>query len=276
MNGYKFEGSDEASLFMCEQIKDDQEIVIGPTRYHWSEFKKDHLDWSFESALTKDELSQLHGKYLIVWEKVGPELCEKYGMKYVTHNSLPGVIYQSFHYILLLDGSGSMSGQSWEDLMKAVKEFLKRRTKLASKDRITVIVFEDSAKVVFSNKEIHDINVKDIKFPSGGTSFSAAFERVNRSISAFRDEASPDSFHESFAILFMSDGEDNYPKNELDMLFKKHESVIKRFWTIALGGHGTSVAGTLKQINERMNGSFYDVKESADLIQTYAEVASCT
>jgi uncharacterized protein YegL len=276
MNGYKFEGTGEASLFMCEQIKDDQVIVIGPTRYQWSKFKEDHLDWIFESALTEDELSKLHGKYLTVWEKIGPILCQQYGMTYVTHNSSLKVTHQSFHYILLLDGSGSMAGQRWKDLMEAVEKFLKRRTELATNDRITIIVFTDSAKVAFFNKEIHDINVEDIKFPAGNTSFSAAFECVYDSITIFRGQASSGSVHESFAIIFMSDGESRYPEKELDKLFKVHGPVIKRFWTIALGGGEASHTQVLADINTKMNGSFYDVATSADLIKTYAEVASCT
>ncbi|CAF1044023.1 unnamed protein product [Didymodactylos carnosus] len=44
MNGYKFEETDEASLFMCEQIKDGQTIVVGSLRKRWSQFKLDHRD----------------------------------------------------------------------------------------------------------------------------------------------------------------------------------------------------------------------------------------
>ncbi|CAF4535173.1 unnamed protein product, partial [Didymodactylos carnosus] len=54
MNGYKFEETDEASLFMCEQIKDDQTIVVGSLRKRWSQFKLDHRDWVFESLLKDD------------------------------------------------------------------------------------------------------------------------------------------------------------------------------------------------------------------------------
>jgi uncharacterized protein YegL len=276
MNGYKFEATGEASLFMCEQIKDDQVIVIGPTRYQWSKFKNDHLDWSFKSALTEDELSKLHGKYLTIWIKIGPILCEQYGMTYVTHNSSLKVTHQSFHYILLLDGSGSMKGQRWNHLIEAVKEFLKRRTELATNDRITIIVFTESAKIIYLNKEIRDIDVKDIIFPAGNTSFGAAFRCVDDCISAFKKLESSDSVHESFAIIFMSDGNGDYFEKELDKLFKEHEPVIKRFWTIALGGDKASHTHVLEKINTKMSGSFYDVATSADLIKIYAEVASCT
>ncbi|CAF3325094.1 unnamed protein product [Rotaria sp. Silwood2] len=45
MDGYRYEKkTDEASLAMCEHIKSEQIIIVGPLRKRWSEFKKDHAD----------------------------------------------------------------------------------------------------------------------------------------------------------------------------------------------------------------------------------------
>ena len=77
MNGYKFEVTEEASLLMCEHLKDNEEIMIDRIRYKWSQFKRQHPNWSFESTLTDAELNNLHGKFLIVWERIGRKLCEK-------------------------------------------------------------------------------------------------------------------------------------------------------------------------------------------------------
>ena len=292
MNGYKFEGTGEASLYTCEQIDNDQVIVVGPTRYLWSEFKKQHPDWKFESALTDDELIRSHGKFLTVWEKIGPQLCEQYGMKYVTHNSMPRIGHKPYHYILLLDGSGSMQGRNWNDLLAAVKEFIEQRQKLATNDRITVIVFSSEAKVVLANTPIRQMSEMKIKYPGGNTSFSKAFRAVHNCISEFKMKANSEPVNENFAIIFMSDGEDTYPEKELNQLLKEHDPVIKRFWTIALCNNKSVFGGLLRKfkkshlsvssdkevlerINIKMNGSFYDVATSADLKQSYAEVATC-
>ncbi|CAF1357481.1 unnamed protein product, partial [Didymodactylos carnosus] len=101
MNGYKFEITEEAPLFMCEQIKDDNVIVIGPTRYQWLQFKKEHPDWIFDSALNDVELNRLHGKFLTLWAKIGPKPCEKYRMKYVTHNIPQKITVQEINDLFL-------------------------------------------------------------------------------------------------------------------------------------------------------------------------------
>ena len=275
MNGYKFEGTGEASLFMCEQIQDDQEILVGPIRYRWSQFKKDHPNWKFESRLTGDELSKLHGKYLTLWEKIGNTLCQKHGMTYVTHNTTPRLKHRSYHSVFLLDASGSMVGQRWKDLMSAMKSFLERRKELETDDRITIIRFNSTANVIYSNQDISNIDIGSIQAADSktGTSFSKAFKCVNRSLDELKTKKES-SLNESFAIIFMSDGEADYPEKELDALRKNHRSAIQRFWTIALTNDSSSHLEVLQKINTEMDGAFYDVKQSADLIQTYAEVAS--
>ncbi len=272
MNGYKFEITNEASLLMCEQIKDDQIVVVGSTRYQWLQFKSIHSDWNFESVLDDDELNRLHGKFLTVWEKIGRDLCQKYGMKYVTYNTSQTIVQESFHYILLLDGSGSMTGDRWNDLMKAVQEFLTRRQKLNTNDRITIIVFSDFAQIAYFDEKITEVNVNTIEFPDGGTNFGSAFICVNECINRCRTDIT--NRNHDYAIVFMSDGEDRYPEQELNQLLQAHDSVIKRFWTMSLSDQNSSASQILERINEKMNGSFYDIETSVDLIKAYAEIAS--
>ncbi|CAF2083948.1 unnamed protein product [Rotaria magnacalcarata] len=288
MNGYKFEVTEEASLLMCEQIKDDQVIVIGPMRYQWSQFKKNHPNWVFDSTMNDDELNRLHGKFLTVWQRIGPHLCEKFQIKYVTHNTAQKIVPEPFHYILLLDGSGSMKGEKWNDLMKAVKEFLKLRNALKVQDRITIIVFSERTEIVYSDERIQDINVDRILYHGGGTSFHFAFECVNKCITQTKQKILPNSVYANCAIIFMSDGAAPYPENELNLILNDYDTIIKRFWTFALvddmiikrlgttslANNQSSSMQTLEQINEKMKGSFFDIKASTDLVRAYAEVAT--
>jgi hypothetical protein len=158
----------------------------------WSEFKSIHSDWNFESAINDDELMKLHGKFLTLWTKIGPHLCQKYNMKYVVFNKAKQdlVTHESFHWILVLDGSGSMAGRSWKDLLEAVKEFLNHRTTLNTNDRITIIIFSDKADYSYFNEAIEDIQVDEIRSPSGSTNFNEPFVRVNECIKRFEIEAS--------------------------------------------------------------------------------------
>ncbi|CAF4946500.1 unnamed protein product, partial [Rotaria sp. Silwood1] len=110
MAGIKFEVSNEASLFQCEQMTDDKPIVVRGTKKKWSQFKNDYPDWDFDNSITSDELFKLRGKFLNVWSRIGKLLCEKYDMKFVTENTAQATA-KPLHYILLLDAYGSMNGE---------------------------------------------------------------------------------------------------------------------------------------------------------------------
>ena len=265
MNGYKFEDTNEASLFMCEQIEDDQIIVVGSQRKQWSKFKLDHPDWIFESLLSDVELNKLHIKFLHIWQIIGPQLCEKFSMKFVTHNAPSDrLVEESLHYILLLDSSGSMNGQAWQNLLRAVRVFLQLRMERHMNDRITIITFTSHANAIYFNQEIQNIDVNRIPYKGGNTNFSSAFKEVNECIARSKTGDS------KFAVVFMSDGQASYPETELNILSQSHGSILKRFWTLVLG---SSQMNVLEQINQKMNGRFIYIRESSLLIEAYAEIA---
>lgn len=274
MNGYKIEITNEPSLLMCEQIKDDQIVEIQKRRYLWSKFKEYHAEWNFESTLSEQELRILHGKFLVVWRRVGREICDRYGMTYVGENRSLEIRHESFHYILVLDASGSMQGQRWVDLMKALEEFLTRRRALHTEDRVTIIVFSDHVQCVVGNEDIRYVNIHSVRYLGGGTSFALAFEEVRQCIKHYTGQSRLNRVHERFAIIFMSDGEAEYPKTELKRLIPKYQSIIKRFWTVTLSDSALMPPEVLRRINQTMNGSFMNVQTSKDLIKTYAEIAS--
>ena len=280
MNGYKFEVTQEASLLMCDQIKNDHIIVVDSRRYQWSVFKIDHPDWVFDSSLNRMELNLVHKKFLTIWAKIGPKLCEVYEMMFVTHNTeriLKNVIHKAYHFILLLDASSSMGTETrWDYLMDAVKKFLDCRRELKTDDRFTIIVFSDYAEVQIEDQTVNHVNVETIKYHDSGTSFSAAFACVAQVIGQFKEKSSPNLIHQNFAIVFMTDGEDvNNSDNEINQLFNAHKSVIKKFWTLALSDGCRSIEA-LKKINDKMGGSFYDIQTAAGLVNIYAEVATST
>lgn len=77
-------------------------------------------------------LLALQNKNIKIWNKFGRDICnyynnvDKVGIVYT--DAVATVTTKSVHYILMLDDSGSMSGQPWNDLMGAVKTFLTRLT----------------------------------------------------------------------------------------------------------------------------------------------------
>jgi len=270
MAGYKFEISEEASLFQCEQMEDNKPIIVRGTKKKWSEFKKDHPDWDFGNSITPDKLFKLRGRFLDVWSKIGERLCEKYKMKFVTANTAQAAP-KPFHYILMLDASGSMSGRPWNNLLDGVKEFIKIRMDSDLADRITIVVFDDNATYAFFNVDIKTIDITKIKFTNGSTDFGNAFNLVIRAMQSVQlpNSASNSAGDLEYIIIFMSDGQADFPNSQLETLLTM-KAKINQFWTVALGKTEMDV---LEQINQKMGGTFKELKDSADLVDVYAEIA---
>ena len=107
---------------------------------------------------------------------------------------------------LVLDRSGSMSGDSIESARAAAKAIVER---LDARDRVNVIVFDDKVDVLFSEPEkltdgvrrqvdrfIDDIQVR------GGTDIAAA---LSRALASQKKDAQPD------VVLFLTDGQSDGP-----------------------------------------------------------------
>ena len=144
-------------------------------------------------------------------------------------------------------------------------------------DRFTIIVFSDYAEVQIVNAAVDDVDLQTIKYHDGGTSFSSAFTYVSKVINQFKNKSSSSNLvHQNFAIVFMTDGEDqNSFEEEINTLVDTHHSVIKKFWTFALTDRCESIE-RLQEINRKMNGSFYDIQSPAGLVPVYAEIATST
>lgn len=270
MAGTKFENSNEASLYACEEIKDNQPLIVRGTRQRWSEFKEDHSDWDFGNSITPEELFNLRGKFLHVWSNIGERLCSKYEMKFVKQNT-PQPPPKPFHYILLLDASGSMDGVPWQNLLHGVKEFIKIRIDSNTADRITIIVFADDAKYADTNVDLKSFDLDKIIFTNGGTNFEKAFKLVVQTIKnvSSSNSASSSTVNLDFIIIFMSDGQAVCPNEQLNILLTM-KMKIHQFWTVALGNTHMNI---LKAINDKIGGTFKSLTDSADLVQLYAEIA---
>jgi len=76
------------------------------------------------------------------------------------------------------------------------------------------------------------------------------------------------------SIIFMTDGDAEYPDDQLNELFSEHGANI-RFWTLALGsGIDENAKVVLERINHKMKGSYYTLAASSELSQTFAEIAA--
>lgn len=81
------------------------------------------------------------------------------------------------HFIFALDESGSMYGEPWNDLIKALSETIDRIKPLKNA-HISVINFNTKAEIIKERVLCTEVNPSHIPYRCGGTSFKAAFEKV--------------------------------------------------------------------------------------------------
>jgi len=125
-----------------------------------------------------------------------------------------------YHIIFVIDRSGSMGT---EDIVpqhvdikrshnnrlgcvyEACNRFIMNRLNSSQNDKISMILFESDARVIFQNRPI-DSNLLQQMIPHGaigGTSFLKAIQATSNLVRSTRDKQFP------VMIIFLSDGEDN-------------------------------------------------------------------
>ena len=139
MNGYKENFTNKASLRFCEEMKDHDRVIDNGQNLSWQEFKEKQSTWNFETTdLTFQDLQTLREKLFYVWNNIGERICsERYpgsGMKYVASNYKRSE-KPRIHFIIAIDGSYSMKGKPWEDLMGCLGRIFLNKTKRNGKRR---------------------------------------------------------------------------------------------------------------------------------------------
>lgn len=290
MGGFKMELTNESSVKMCEEMKDNDMIVTnGNQRISWAEFKSRHKEWEFgnEQSLTANKFSELRLKYTMIWQMIGEKFCRDYfpGMVFVMKNTA-----LAHHFILLLDNSGSMRhhgslilglnqardtiNDRWSSLIKAVEKFVEIRKARQTTDRISIIIFGSTASFACINEELKSCDVlAQIKTKEntvgGGTDFAHPLSLIGEAIeTANKNKEQGISMFQS--VVFLTDGEASYPQEQLDALTAGSGKDISNFWSMGLGNNEFPV---LEQINKKMNGQFINIENTSDLVTVYAEIA---
>jgi Mg-chelatase subunit ChlD len=107
------------------------------------------------------------------------------------------------HFIFMLDDSGSMGGQPWQDLMNAYNGFLDTKIRENSSDLVSVLTYNNNAIIHLQAVDVGSARRFNVPFRSGGTVFHVAFTTAEPLILKACD-AIP-------IMVFMSDGEDRNP-----------------------------------------------------------------
>lgn len=165
-------------------------------------------------------------------------------------------IQQRNNFILILDGSGSMSGKPMECAKTALLEFHKD---VHAKDRIAMITFNDKVKTLYGltsrhrNKArlIHNINA------AGST---ALYDAIARGFNFLH------SLPGARIIIYLTDGHDNRSHFSISDIASMTKSENIYVYGIGLGD---VERGKLQQLSNVTGGSFQSTKNPADLNNIY-------
>jgi hypothetical protein len=149
---------------------------------------------------------------------------------------------RQFHFIFVLDESGSMSGQRFADLQTAYRNFIEiRRNSQGLSDFVSVVLFNNTARLLHPSPLPISSVPTTLPFRGGGTNFSAGLNAAIPMISQCKNTP---------IMIFMSDGGDGSPPSVSANLMR---SIRNRFaskgfvaHSIAFGSGGIKYAAYLQ------------------------------
>lgn len=135
-------------------------------------------------------------------------------------NSDENLISSQFKTMIIpvIDESGSMGGNPFKQAAKSLKSILKYVYNKKFLESI-IIKYESYAKSIPINK-LNPIQTYDSEidnFASGGTSFKAAFDEIIKNYNIHKTDPSISSF----AVIFLTDGDDSRAMHELECFKQK-------------------------------------------------------
>ena len=277
MNGFKYEHSNKPSFKICESMKENEMIrdLRSGNTVKWSEYKLKYPKWNFDSDSTQSVYDWTN-KCTYIWSFIGERICSKYGMTYtpLAIDELPSsdANLNPIHFILILDDSGSMEADDkWAQLVQSVRDFLHIRSNLggSEKELVSILVFSVHATIEIANSQIYPELVDQLREPSfgPGTNYSAALEKCIHTIRELNS-----STHK-YAIVFMSDGQAEYPTNEIEIIKANYMNAITNFWCIGYGIE--SEFGVLKKMLFKLNGdenNFLNPQDANQLNKAYQRI----
>jgi len=133
----------------------------------------------------KEELKDEKKKYIEIWNLIGNEVCDrraKNGKPTNFKKAKPEDNPRKFeseqvergHFIIMLDASGSMSGNPWNQLVDSVRDFmgiLQERESQMNNAKVSIIRYSSQSEVIFREVQPDPALADQIEFTSGGTDF---------------------------------------------------------------------------------------------------------
>jgi Mg-chelatase subunit ChlD len=178
----------------------------------------------------------------------------------------------AFHFVFCLDGSGSMRGQPWQELLTAYNLLLQRRSSdQCAGDYVSVVTFNDYPSVQINMKPLMSAPTSFCG-GSGGTCFAPALQACHGLINSTPAGLTP-------ILVFMSDGCDGR-SGAVQAMQQLHSAYAHRnlqVHTIAFGSWHGSGGTLLSDMASAAGGQFHQAAGGMQLSQVFVKIAAeCT
>ncbi|RLN79697.1 hypothetical protein BBJ28_00005890 [Nothophytophthora sp. Chile5] len=174
-----------------------------------------------------------------------------------------------FHHVLALDGSGSMRGQPWFDLLGACEEFVINRLNDGGQNDVVSAVTFNHESVIQQEATLLPLTQKlQLPKPSGGTSFAAGLQAANEVLSRnnFTDFQP--------VIVFFSDGHPHDVSEELRMAAHIRATYAKYDLKAFVVGFGHMSLGVLNRVADALGGEYHQVMDTGALKAEFQRIAA--
>ncbi|KAG3175726.1 hypothetical protein C6341_g9324 [Phytophthora cactorum] len=200
-----------------------------------------------------------------------PSIAERRGFSYVSghrfacsHASTTGKV----HHVFVLDCSGSMRGDPWEELVSGVRGYLQSRLAAGVKqDIVSVVTFGNQGIIEFEGVPIRTAPNRSIDFHGGGTFYSnglnqanAIFSRTN--LSVYKP-----------VMIFFTDGRPADRKKGPALAVDVRNRFAKFGLRTFVVGYGRASDMGLEDLAEKLGGSVHEALTTADLREAFRSIS---
>eukprot|EP00331_Platyophrya_macrostoma_P035017 CAMPEP_0176448608 /NCGR_PEP_ID=MMETSP0127-20121128/25898_1 /TAXON_ID=938130 /ORGANISM="Platyophrya macrostoma, Strain WH" /LENGTH=279 /DNA_ID=CAMNT_0017835617 /DNA_START=183 /DNA_END=1022 /DNA_ORIENTATION=- len=171
------------------------------------------------------------------------------------------------HYIIAVDSSGSMQSR-WSSLKNSLRDVLNEIHNVNPDNRISIISFSSSCKLDLTYVKPREalLAVNNLTYFGAGTDFSNPLEVTSELIQKYPMAST---------LIFMSDGEAEYPKKAVTKLLDALKS-MKHYMYLFVIGIECQMVDVLERMRKAFHGKYEFNVKTSDIGNTLIKIVQTT
>ncbi|ETL47242.1 hypothetical protein L916_02992 [Phytophthora nicotianae] len=200
-----------------------------------------------------------------------PSTTERRGFSYIcghrfacSHASSTGKV----HHVFVLDCSGSMRGEPWQELVSGVRGYLRSRLATGvTQDIVSVVTFGARGIIEFEAVPINSAPSRRIDFHGGGTFYSNGLSQANAILSRTNLSVYKP------VMIFFTDGRPADRKKGPALAVDVRNRFAKFGLRTFVVGYGRASDMGLEDLAEKLGGSVHEALTTADLGEAFRSIS---